>query len=262
MTTLVIKNPHKDINSIYGYKGLIDGDLVAYRLCCGCVAGYEDGIDIENYLHDWVEHWREHLDLHSVAFAFSSGSFRYRIFRDYKRSRKDIPKPPLFHETVECIRDNYPTMDIPEFEADDVLSLYQSQAPTSTIMISWDKDMLQVPGQHYNPIKKTLTTISESEARDNLHLQWLMGDSTDCYSGVPGIGPVKAKRWLAENSGPDRESLIYDLYQSKGISKRDADIQKALAQLITPAHLGSDGTINDYLVGLMERLENDSTLVS
>ena len=74
-------------------------------------------------------------------------------------------------------------------EADDVLSMLQRE---ETFIYSKDKDLLQIPGTHFNIKESSLYEISEESAFRSLCYQMLVGDTTDNISGVPGIGPKKA----------------------------------------------------------------------
>jgi DNA polymerase-1 len=76
----------------------------------------------------------------------------------------------------------------------------------SVYICSPDKDLRQVPGYHLNYQKPDENgvplqlEIGELQARKNLHIQLLTGDTTDNILGIPGIGPVKAEKILGEDS--------------------------------------------------------------
>ena len=59
-----------------------------------------------------------------------------------------------------------------------------------------DKDLLQIPGNHYNFNKKTHRFVSDDEAHKLLMIQCLTGDRTDNIPGIKGIGPKKAEKIL------------------------------------------------------------------
>lgn len=60
------------------------------------------------------------------------------------------------------------------------------------VICSVDKDLLQIPGKHYNFVKKEFCEISEIEGLRNFYKQMLIGDPADNIFGVKGIGKVKA----------------------------------------------------------------------
>lgn len=85
-------------------------------------------------------------------------------------------------------------------EADDLLGIAATAEPGS-IVCSIDKDLLQIPGRHYDFVKKEEVTISPKQAVLNFYAQVLSGDATDNVPGLTGIGPVKAKKILENATG-------------------------------------------------------------
>jgi len=77
-------------------------------------------------------------------------------------------------------------------EADDLLAIWNTEKPG--IIVSIDKDLLQVPGLHFNTRNKEYTNVTEDEGSLLLHTQVLMGDSVDNITGLKGIGKVKAAK--------------------------------------------------------------------
>lgn len=68
-------------------------------------------------------------------------------------------------------------------EADDMLSIYGRKYPED-LMVHIDKDILQVPGHHFNPDQGVLYEITELQGLQNLYTQLIIGDSTD---NIPGL---------------------------------------------------------------------------
>jgi 5'-3' exonuclease len=62
------------------------------------------------------------------------------------------------------------------------------------IIASVDKDLLQVPGKHYNFVKNELYDISPQEGLKKFWTQMLVGDVADNIFGIKGIGPKKAEK--------------------------------------------------------------------
>ena len=78
-------------------------------------------------------------------------------------------------------------------EADDLLA---SEQTTDTVICTTDKDLDQVVGAHFNWVKDEMYYVDEVEAEKFLWTQMLTGDSTDNIRGIPGLGKVKAKKYL------------------------------------------------------------------
>lgn len=129
----------------------------------------------------------------SVIYLSGEDNFRNQIAvtLPYKGNRK-APKPVHY----QAIKDHLISLGaVVEHgkEADDSCAMHQCN---DTIICSIDKDLLQVPGKHYNYKTKELVEVTEHEALLNLYTQVLTGDMTDNIPGIKGIGPVKAAKIL------------------------------------------------------------------
>lgn len=85
------------------------------------------------------------------------------------------------------------------FEADDLVATLMfelTQAEAKPICCGNDKDLLQIPGEHFNVVKKTIQTLDKYQCAYKLWIQCLMGDSTDGIEGIPGMGPKGAEKVL------------------------------------------------------------------
>jgi hypothetical protein len=78
-------------------------------------------------------------------------------------------------------------------EADDLLGINQTK---DTIICTIDKDLRQVPGQHYNFVKDEIFTVSVQQGLLWFYTQMLTGDASDNVSGIRGIGIKKATFFL------------------------------------------------------------------
>jgi 5'-3' exonuclease len=81
-----------------------------------------------------------------------------------------------------------------------------------TIICSIDKDLLQIPGRHFNFVKGTSQEVSELEGLRHFYKQLLIGDTSDNVFCVRGIGPVKAGKLLDHINDP---SLMYEIVSSQ-----------------------------------------------
>jgi DNA polymerase-1 len=89
-------------------------------------------------------------------------------------------------------------------EADDAVSIIArdyyvcSGASDKYIIAGVDKDLLQIPGDHYNYVKDTIRYQASWEADRWFFYQLLMGDVADNIPGIKGVGPKKADKILAK----------------------------------------------------------------
>lgn len=96
-------------------------------------------------------------------------------------------------------------------EADDAIGIYLSKTKES-IACSIDKDLRQIPGLHWNFVKKELYDVSEYIGAFNFYRQLLIGDVSDNIKGVHGIGPVKAEKFLFGLEPEEMFSKVRFLY--------------------------------------------------
>ncbi len=129
------------------------------------------------------------------------------IYTNYKANRDEPPPEllPQFGLVREAARAfNVPGLEVPGFEADDLIAAYARAAVESgwsCTIVSSDKDLMQLirPGvDMLDPIKNRPIGDAEVFQRFGVgpekvvEVQALIGDSTDNVPGVPGIGPTAA----------------------------------------------------------------------
>lgn len=185
---------------------------------------FEDALKV---LKDMMKNLECNLETHIgtlgniKVYLSIGGSFRSSVCDIYKENRKDVRKPEhlkalkdyMLSEGAEC-REG-------ELEADDLLAINQEAG--SSVICSIDKDLLQVPGYHYNFIKDELVYVSKLEGCKNLFSQALTGDTADGITGLKGVGPVTAKKTLAACcSASEMYSEVLQLYQKKWPKKEGA----------------------------------------
>ena len=81
-------------------------------------------------------------------------------------------------------------------EADDMISIEHTRRQYKSIIVSDDKDFLQLPGKHYLPGKDKFVTITPAQGLHAFYKQILTGDVADNIIGLQGIGPVKSEKLL------------------------------------------------------------------
>lgn len=127
-------------------------------------------------------------------FVKGKNNFRYKIFPEYKKNRP--AKHPIIDILNQYLVDTFGAIESHNAESDDYVYSY-SQLPEfkgRVIICSVDKDMLQIPGIHYDYQKNKFSVISEEEGRYKLAIQMIMGDAADGIQGLKGYGPKKAEK--------------------------------------------------------------------
>lgn len=170
-----------------------------------------------------LETLRDFYDLPTASYAtFISGNtkkpnFRLAVASDYKANRDPKHKPTYLKELVEYLTKNHSGFLTQGCEADDFFGQAQSDAIRDglvPVIVSIDKDLAQLPGKHFNLVKKELVDISKEEATIVFWRQMLEGDSVDNIKGVAGVGKIKAKKYLPADT-PDKEAkkIVQSYYQ-------------------------------------------------
>lgn len=172
---------------------LVDADLVAYRCAATCEG--DDTSDIVLYrCNDTVEKIIDALGATAYTLYLSGGeNFRKKIDPEYKAHRKDKPRPKWLEACREFLVQQWQAKVTDGIEADDALGMAQRD---DTFICSLDKDLLQIPGCHYNWVKDEEYYISEEEGLYNFWMQTIVGDVADNVFGIRGLGPVKAAKIL------------------------------------------------------------------
>jgi len=164
----------------------------------------------EKYLKECWNNFNKHLDsikdlTYSNDFLMAVkgvDNYRHLIDPEYKSHRKKDPsKQNIF---IPVLRQLAIAEDIAVaadgFEADDLIRIWAEECNQYNIpftIFSIDKDLLCIPGKHWDLKKNILIEISEEEAMRHYYEQLLKGDPTDNIKGVLNIGEVKAKNILA-----------------------------------------------------------------
>ena len=140
-----------------------------------------------------------------MLFVSGGNNFRKEIDPSYKANRTQAD--PKHREALRLhLLDKWQAVECKGYEADDGCGVHQKQ-DGSTIICGIDKDLLQIPGRHYQwPIVRKgvvvnpggFKEISVEDGWRNLFTQVLTGDTSDNIKGVNGIGPKKAAKLLAE----------------------------------------------------------------
>ena len=186
-------------------KALIDADSIYFRAVMKCAKEY----DIRKSIKETMNVIRRDTMCNDPLVAVKGkGNFRKDLYPAYKAHRK-----PLEDEVRERLAyahnymvEEYGAVMADNMEADDLVCIWAHECIADNIpyvIVGIDKDLLQIPGEHYNFAKGTHTNVDTDTGNYNLMLQCITGDNADNIPGIKGVGPVKAKLILS-NIKPDR----------------------------------------------------------
>ena len=155
-----------------------------------------------------------------VAVAFDTGAptFRHIDYEEYKANREATPDDiinavPYIHRVLDAF--GITQIGIDGYEADDVVGTLAKHAEIEgydVFMVTSDKDYGQLVSENikmYKPGKfgQPAEILGPTEICEKFGIQrpeqvidilGLQGDSSDNIPGVPGVGPVSAKKLLAK----------------------------------------------------------------
>jgi DNA polymerase-1 len=238
---------------------LLDGDIFAYKAACVNQEDIDLGDGIKNSKTDARQAERDveslidgimitladaspkaavdlHVCLTGPLQEISGRNFRKELYADYKGNRDPDRKPILLPRVKEHIREMYSTKIKDGIEADDVLGILMTHPtlmPGKKVCVSTDKDLLQIPGRHFNPDKDVKRMVTEAQGDYWFMYQTLVGDQVDNYPGCRGIGPVKAEKIL---NGKPTVALMWpevvDAFVKKGGTPDDALVQARCARML------------------------------
>ena len=176
------------------------------------------------------------------ACIFDAGAitFRNELYDKYKAQRPPppedlIPQFPLVRRAA--IAFGTPALELPGFEADDLIATYARQASAKgarVSIISADKDLMQLVDDRIcmlDTVKDRKICAPEVFEKFGVtpdhvtDVQALCGDSVDNVPGVPGIG-IKTAAALIQEYG-DLETLLARASEIKQPKRRESLIEHA-----------------------------------
>jgi len=168
----------------------------------------------------------------AVAWDTSEPSFRHRVFKDYKATRKPMPEDlvvqvPVVHRIIEAY--HFAEFAVPGYEADDVVATIVSCLPedAEVLIISRDKDLRQILRPNvaiYDTRTAKLYTEEDFRAEYGFPPKLLpdylalVGDASDNIPGVSGIGKKTAISLIQRFGG--LESLYERAQEIEGRYRR------------------------------------------
>tara|TARA_R110002167_G_scaffold117335_4_gene293273 strand:- start:27 stop:818 length:792 start_codon:yes stop_codon:yes gene_type:complete len=165
------------------------------------------------------------------------GNFRKDLAADYKAKRPELDKEikdklNFLHKYA--VKQGAVQAD--GMEADDLVAIWAYEAietGNEYVICGIDKDLLQIPGEHYNYGKDNWLSIDQDIAKYNLMIQCLTGDNTDNIPGIKGIGPKKAAKILAGVSTDNLWNKVVATWKEHNQSIKQLDLSYKLLRMLT-----------------------------
>ena len=186
-------------------KALVDSDYLSYRIGFAS-QGEPEALAkarLTEYLNDLLF---TKLDVDDYKLYLTGrGNFRdeVAITQKYKGNRDGFVRPEHYAALRQHMIDKYDAVVVDGIEADDAVAT--ESMSNEWVLVHVDKDLDQLVGHHYNPVKNEWYYVDEFTGLYNFYTQMLTGDRTDHIPGLKGIGPKKAEKILKDCK--DHQSL-------------------------------------------------------
>lgn len=164
---------------------LIDSDIVAFRAAASAENEVED---VALYRVDELMRTILHETDAKTYEAYLTGdnNFRKQLYPEYKANRLGKPRPRWLEDCREYLILEWKAKLVDDYEADDILGIRQSEEVEGCCIASIDKDLLMIPGNHYNFVKKEWEHTDEETSWRRFYTQMLSGDTSDNVMGFDG----------------------------------------------------------------------------
>jgi len=181
----------------------------------------------------------EKPDRIAVVFDTKEPTFRHEIFPQYKATRQEMPEDmsAQLEKLKAVIRAfNVPLLEVPGFEADDVMGTIARRAETGgmmTILVTGDKDFMQLVSDQIQMLKpgksgSEAEVISASEVQKKfgvppeqvIEVLALTGDKSDNVPGVPGVGEKTAIPLIQQYKSIEEVYRNIDSIPQKGLREK------------------------------------------
>ena len=224
---------------------LIDGNSVAFRAFYALYNQVEkftnhDGLHT-NAIYSFkimLDKLLKQIDPTNILVAFDAGrtTFRTEKYADYKGQRSKTPRElsEQFPFLREMLTDyGIKSYDLKNYEADDIIGTFATKGEENgftTTIVTGDRDLTQLASDK-TTVEVTKSGVSQLEAYTPEHMKEvngvtptefidmkaLMGDSSDNYPGVEGIGPKTASNLIQKYHTVEN---LYDHIDDLKASKR------------------------------------------
>ncbi len=181
----------------------------------------------------------EHPDHIAVVFDTPEPTFRHKLYDKYKATRERMPEDMVaqlagLKEVVRAF--NTPLLELPGFEADDVMGTLARRAEREgvlTYLVTGDKDFMQLISpliKIYRPGKSGAESevVDEKGVKEKfgvtpdrvIDVLALIGDKSDNVPGVPGIGEKTAIPLIQEYGSVEELYKNLDKVPQKGVREK------------------------------------------
>ena len=199
---------------------LIDADIVCYR--AAAAAEQEDvGIAL-HYVDKQMDRILERTQADDYkAYLSGDNNFRFLFYPEYKANRKGKPEPRWRQQCKTHMILHWNAEVTDGYEADDAIAMKHYKEDSTGVNLtvcSIDKDLLQIPGDHFNWVKDLHINIDYDQAMYHAINRILLGDRSDNIPGYDGKSRDKPTKQLQYYMNDIKDSqdpfiLLYSIFE-------------------------------------------------
>ena len=207
---------------------VLDGDYLAYSAMAAAESEIDWGDDVwslqcdhsialtifRNSIVNIIERRKEWKNSKIILCFTDDVNWRKELLPTYKENRKKTRKPVGYKVFIERLRDDSEGQFFLRegLEGDDCMGIIGTKPSIvgceSATLASCDKDFKTIPDVEFYWMTTGEVLVQTLETADYWHMyQTLIGDTTDGYTGIKGIGQTVAEEFL--------ESPFYYVKESK-----------------------------------------------
>ena len=229
---------------------IVDGNSLANRAFYALPPLSNKNGEFSNAIYGFVNLLVKFIIDHSptriaVAFDHSRETFRKQMYSEYKGTRKEMPaelrvQMPVIKDILKAM--NIKTFEIDGIEADDIIGTIAKNSNMHNIILSGDKDVLQLIDKHTEVwlTKKGVTNVEKVDIntmqdifgyspKQVIDMKSLMGDNSDNIPGVAGVGEKTAKDLIQKYQTLD--GVYENINNIKGKLKEKLEASQEMAYL-------------------------------
>nr|MDA3834365.1 DNA polymerase I [Spirochaetales bacterium] len=211
----------------------------------------------------------------AICFDMKGPTFRHDMYDEYKANRPPMPDDlscqiPYIHKLAEA--NVIPILKVQGVEADDIIASaakHLQKQGHKVVVVSGDKDLLLLADStisNWEPMKNIVMDREfikqKYEINPDILLDYfaLIGDKADNIPGVPGVGPVTARKLLNEYETLDH--LLVNLDRLKKSKLKDNLIENGKMAILSRdlIRLKEDVTVPEQLDGYQIQEKNQTLL--
>lgn len=201
-------------------RPIVDADYIAYRI--GFAVNDTEPVEFAlASARSLINNIWGYFGQKGTLYLTGSGNYREKLatILPYKGHRDPSQKPFYYDDLKRYVLEVHNAVVVDGIEADDAVGIEQYGAKNrDTCIVGVDKDLLCIPGHHFNPVKKEQRYVTLAEANYNFWTQVLTGDkAVDNVRGIEGCGPKTAKAILdaTDKSWIEMHNATLKAYEQK-----------------------------------------------